>query len=1280
MEKINLILFIATFQIFLMLSTPITTSYEINGLNVNTENVFGGKDKDLGIVIGELFISLVYIKQIGFVSAQESVAEYCCLEDNNKAICQSYSSNLISSVCSSENIVMSKCSETSICKEGTCKDSVQGTCTPRSTKGACEESDGEWIDDVNANVAECRKGCCVLGENVEYSTETRCEYLSSTTGFEKDFRQAGNELECLAMKEEILSGACVYGDEEKKDCRFISANECLSSGGNFYEGFLCSAESLNSICEKQASVSCVEGRDEIYWFDSCGNMENIYSSNREASYNNGRVLSKADSCNSVESNSGSSSCGNCNYLLGSKCSDSSINGVESSNLICEDLNCEASEETSGVERYNGESWCVYDGYIGEGKDSVGSRHWKRMCVDGKVEVEPCADYRGEVCVQSDIDVGDGENIGNAACVVNRALECVSYNKNKDLMESKCKENFDCQLNQVKVDEGFTFNICTGKYPSGFDLSGESSRGKESAEQICGMASQKCTVIYVKELDGWECVYNCDCETKKFTDEMNDLCISLGDCGSYVNYIGKGSDSYKVKNAPKISWKDYVGYSEVVPGQKADSESIESLNKRIGKEGNDNSSNLNSIIGISGAVGVTAFLAAKMLASGGEGKVSLTLGGISKALGFAGKGTTGAAGAVYDPVMGMYVNPGEISYVTGMPVSPASGLSAFANVLGGLAIGMSIGGFVAKAFGLQGQGAMAVVIGGAVGGAIGAAGASGLIGGAGSGAVGGAIGGAATSISAAFGGGFLGGVAAAGVFALVVALVVAAVMKILGIGRSKEVIVEFQCLPWQAPIGGEDCDKCNGDKLMPCTEYRCSSLGQACKLINEESTNPVCVEIENDGKSPIISKGNISQNFIFSEENEQGVKIRTTNGECIPSFTPVLFELNTNERAQCKYDFSQGMDIEEMSEFPLSGNYYLLNHTYGFSAPSLESLQQLGLEISGDVKQRYADFRMYVRCQDVNGNKNEKDYVVDMCISSGEDKTAPMITALTPVNNAKIKKDLSEIEFNVYTNEPTTCKYDKISDKSYDEMSYEMICDNEITSQGIYGWNCKTNSGILNEGENKFYIRCKDQPWLIGSENESKRNVNSEDYVYTLLKTKDELKIDSTLPSGIKELGNEPSTVYLEVKTSGGAENGKAECSYSFIGYDNTITFFDSYSTNHKQTMNLISGNYNIYVKCEDVAGNIALGNIIFDLNLDSQPPRVVRIFSNSGVEIKTDEEAQCYYDLERCNFNLENGTLMTTGLSTDHSAEMYEGKTYNIRCKDVWGNVNPGCAIKIKPN
>ena len=76
------------------------------------------------------------------------------------------------------------------------------------------------------------------------------------------------------------------------------------------------------------------------------------------------------------------------------------------------------------------------------------------------------------------------------------------------------------------------------------------------------------------------------------------------------------------------------------------------------------------------------------------------------------------------------------------------------------------------------------------------------------------------------------------------------------------------------------------------------------------------------------------------------------------------------------------------------------------------------------------------------------------------------------------------------------------------------------------------------------------------------------------------------------------------------------------------------------------------------------------------------IFGKSVTEI-TDEEAECYYNLKRCYFDIDNLNIsisMTTAYSTEHSAEWDDDKTYHVKCRDIWGNENAGCGIRVKPS
>jgi len=231
-------------------------------------------------------------------------------------------------------------------------------------------------------------------------------------------------------------------------------------------------------------------------------------------------------------------------------------------------------------------------------------------------------------------------------------------------------------------------------------------------------------------------------------------------------------------------------------------------------------------------------------------------------------------------------------------------------------------------------------------------------------------------------------------------------------------------------------------------------------------------------------------------------------------------------------------------------------------------------------------------------------------------------------------------------------------------------------------------------ENKFYIKCKDKPWWEDCSDEDKekyepRNINVEDFVYTLHVSENELEIDSMkinyknqkISSGgvIKE-GFEPISVGLEVKTSGGMDNGKSTC---YWGKPLTTPFWEDYgiSNEHKQPLTgRMGGNYNNKVKCGDKAGNVVQDYIEFAIEIDSDAPVIISNYTEGDDLIfETDELAECYYHLEKCNFNFEDGIKITTGIDTKHSIKNLNPKiNYHIKCWDIYENKNPDCDMVIK--
>jgi len=484
----------------------------------------------------------ILIFSLFILSTNFILANVCCEKTTDGKWCQNAEER---KACDSDyRASPNKCEDSNFCSLGCCIDNEEGLCDKRAVEEECKNSGGIWKEGEFCEVAECKEGCCVIGEEKEFRTQKRCSFFSLRRGTEGNINWDIPESECRAYSSEL--GACVVGEK----CALKTEEECRSIGGNYNLKKLCSNPDLETSCEKQSYIGCADGKDEIYWFDSCGNMENIYSSNKQDSWNNGIILSKEDSCNSQLGNVNSKTCGNCDKDFGSICSASKGETVKDGNYICKSIGCD--ENSDGInERKNGESWCAYDSYVGESNDFIGSTHWRRTCVEGKIEVENCGDRRNMICAEKEID-----DFSVAQCRINLGISC--YGKNVE----ECKTIPDCVLKNVDVDDYFNFTACVPKYPFGFDLNSDDNI--ENGKEICGLATQTCKVVYQKEINPfsvfkWKCIANCDCTKTEFAEKMNDLCVSVGDCGGYLNLEGDYSKNFKIDGKEYGGSKDLEDY-------------------------------------------------------------------------------------------------------------------------------------------------------------------------------------------------------------------------------------------------------------------------------------------------------------------------------------------------------------------------------------------------------------------------------------------------------------------------------------------------------------------------------------------------------------------------------------------------------------------------------------------------------------------------------------------------------------------------------------------------
>ncbi len=515
---------------------------------------------------------------------------------------------------------------------------------------------------------------------------------------------------------------------------------------------------------------------------------------------------------------------------------------------------------------------------------------------------------------------------------------------------------------------------------------------------------------------------------------------------------------------------------------------------------------------------------------------------------------------------------------------------------------------------------------------------------------------------------------AGQGAFVIGAGVAVAVFLLTYKKEEKKIVELQCLPYEPPLGGSDCEKCNADPLHPCSEYRCRSLGQACELVNPGSTEERCVWVSrNDVKSPVMTpwKEMLTKGYAYSNLQGRppslGTKIvpQGANNGCIKPFTPLKFGITLNEPAQCKLDFEGNKSFKDMQFYFGESNLFRYNHTEQLNLPSPDALKTEAPEIPNE-----GTYNMYVRCQDKNGNVNEDEFVFNFCVDKSPDTTAPVIVDTSIQSGSPVSFGVQNTSFSAYINEPAECKW-SFQDKDYSLMENALTCSTHVYEQNAQQlYPCTTVlTGIQDRTDNTFYFRCKDQP--LKADNE--RNVNSQSFKLTLKGTQT-LTITSVGPNATFTGSTAVVPLDLTAETRNGAEEGKATCYFSPTGLEGTfVSMFETGGVTHKQKLALEAGNYTYVVRCVDAGGNADVKNTTFSVSIDRSAPQVTRVYKEQpdALKVITDENAECVYSLNSCNFVFEEGIAMkvlSPSSKTIHLSEWKPNLAYYIKCRDSYNN------------
>lgn len=1114
-------------------------------------------------------VSFSYLISDNVVNAQ-TVTSGCCEKTKTGALCQNVDS--LDKCDANYKRSPNDCGDdTDYCELGCCVSSVTGNCNVNTPKANCPEE--EFFDSSDCRIQECKKGCCILGDSAEFITEKNCQVKSGFKGLAINFsKEYNSEIKCIFSVDKAKSGACLL-DEQTRKCKYTTLEECNirlkiddEINNNFFIGKFCSDQLLNTSCTSKHHKSCIAGKEDVYWLDSCDNPEDVAE--------------------------------DCDLFKSTYC------GKSGESYICEDISC----DTKNGKKKNGESWCEYDEVIGNGKDMAGSRQVRHICYMGEEKIEPCSDYRNEICVEESVSYKN-DKISQSACRVNNWRSCMYYNTfNETEMTVKCNENPDCFVKDINIDTQFKFKVCTNNYPPGFDLTKDElnltseyyqNPPENPNDNLCNLATQTCTVVEVCGFFGCSIKVNKNCLDKKFTEEMNEFCVSLGDCGGYVNYNNDVTqDGYIIttdrdKKPPRLSDSDILSLKNKAgkkPANPGDMDFLGALGNPDNLENledNKNSSFLQrELQAIKGAMGSALLI--KILSDETRGN------SISK--------------------IAEAATPGVVDY------------SKFSNAFASIKAGIIVDYKLSKIFGVPST----ALIAGAIGGIIGTL-----------------------------------------VLGLIPGLIIGLILFFLFFGTVRYTHITFKCLPWQPPING-NCEKCNQDLF--CTDYRCSSLGQSCEVINKGTGNELCVSKKINASVPVIKpwQGIITQGYEYFNTKDDGFEIvNSSDKACIPEFTDVKFgiqTLNTDgslQYTQCKFDMDASKTYEEMVDYfdENHPNSYLPYHRRTITLPSPEALKTQ-FNVTPEIIKKLGELKFFIRCKNLKGTENPNPFQVKVCVKPGPDLTPPYIKKTIPENNAKLKYGTTEEAVSFFINEPANCKWDK-DDKTYEEMENQMVCDNDLESYTLYGFKCDTTlKGLFNNSN--FFVKCQDLA-------DNKNNM-SDSYSYNLFVSESELKITSMAPAPGQKFssGIEPFKITLRLETAGGAENGKAICEWQGNGFGpDTFTETDSifHTYNWKYAMR---GGYNLNFKCVDSSGNIAENYTYFTLFIDDTPPKMTRVYSETGLKIITDEKAECRYSFNK-SFVFENATLMS-GNEIEHTAE-WKLDNYNIQCKDVYGN--KGGIIKI---
>lgn len=436
--------------------------------------------------------------------------------------------------------------------------------------------------------------------------------------------------------------------------------------------------------------------------------------------------------------------------------------------------------------------------------------------------------------------------------------------------------------------------------------------------------------------------------------------------------------------------------------------------------------------------------------------------------------------------------------------------------------------------------------------------------------------------------------------------------------------------------------------------------------------------DDNGKEAVPSEG---QPAVTSSVGPQRSNLYPTG--TLPAGTKeTTISVSTDREAYCRYDKTPGTFYNSMS------GAFSYNKEKTF-----HSIKAVGLE-SGKT------YEYYVRCRDMDNNKNAEDAVIRFSVGSsyaiggatggsssggsvGSGAIPPVISNLYPTGT--LPAGTMETELSVSTNEAAYCRYSTTAGTTYNSMTKSFNYDKAKLVHTV---------NIVGLADNKiyeYYVRCRD---LEGNRNTSdviiRFGVGGVNYSPATNQNQDitppyryDGYPDEDMPYTTK-------STLISLKT-----DEKAVCRYDSVSgmsygqmraFDNTNGF-----THSTQVSGFNEGEtYKYYVKCSDGINNSNTDDYLISFKVevpdDVTPPVITVLYpyadlyygtTETQLSVSTNESATCRYSTEggvaygsmKKNFTKQEANIHTAKVTGLVNGVYY---AYYVRCKDAEGNVNTG--------